>query len=134
MKAATNVTQVLLRVWDAGLRLRVDGDALEVGPRSRLRPEIEAELLANKAALIEALAWTQEAADTLLADALAYLGEFYVKADKPDCDLTALDELEARVDEAYVEGDMFALRIAVRVWVRAGVELFGKQQVKKGAA
>ncbi len=131
---ATNVTPVLLRARDAGLTVRVDGDALEVGPRSRLTPEIEAELLANKAALIEALAWTEEAADALLADASAYLNEFYVKADKPDLDLTALDELEARVDVAYAEGDMFTLRIAVRVWVRAGVDLFGTQQAKKGAA
>jgi hypothetical protein len=131
---ATNVTPVLLRARDAGLTVRVDGDALEVGPRSRLTPEIEAELLANKAALIEALAWTEEAADALLADATAYLNEFYVKADKPDLALTDLDELEARVDVAYAEDDMFALRIAVRAWVRAGVDLFGMQQAKKGAA
>ncbi len=63
-----------------------------------------------------------------------YLNEFYVKADKPDLDLTALDELEARIDVAYTEGDMFALRIAVMVWVKAGVDLFGRQQAKKGAA
>ncbi len=56
-----------------------------------------------------------------------------MKADKPDLDLTALAELEARVDVAYAEGDMFTLRIAVRAWVRVGVDLFGTQQAKKGA-
>jgi hypothetical protein len=131
---ATNVIPVLLRARDAGLTVRVDGDSLEVGPRSRLTPEIEAELLANKAVLIEALVWTEQAADALLDDATAYLNEVYVKADKPDCDLTALDELEVHVDLAYAEDNMFALRVAVRAWVRAGVYLFGTQQAKKGAA
>lgn len=69
-----------------------------------------------------------------LGGATAYLNEFYVKADKPDLDLTALDELEARMDVAYAEGDMFALRIAVRAWVWAGLDLFGTLQTKKGAA
>lgn len=85
----TNVTPVLLRARDTGLTVRVEDNALEVGPRFRLTPKIKADLLANKAALIEALAWTEQAADTLLADATAYLNEFYVKADKPDLDLTA---------------------------------------------
>ena len=124
MKAVTNLTPLLVRASEAGLRLRADAGDLVAVPRSQLTPKLRSELLAHKPELLEALAWNEAAADALLKDALAYLNEFYVKGGKPDFDLAALHDPEDRINEAFANRDMFALRITVREWVQAGLAAF----------
>jgi hypothetical protein len=134
---AASLTPLLLRARDAGLTLAADRGDLVITPRSALTPEIRAELLANKAELLDLLTWSEPVADALLKDAAAYLAEFFFEARTPDCHLAGLDAYEVAIDEAFYEQDMFALRIAVRAWVQAGVGMFranSKQDRDRGAA
>lgn len=77
--------------------------------------------------------WRESDAHVLLQDAAAYLAEFYVTAGRPGVDVDDLDPFEDAIDYAMGRCDMFALRIAVREWVRAGVGLF-KAKRDRGAA
>lgn len=135
MKAA-NLTRLLIRARDAGLTVQVDkvdnGD-LFVWPVRALTPELRAELLRYKPELLKLLTWSESTAHTLLKDAAAYLNEFYLEAG-PECDLVGLDPHEAAIDAAMMESDMFALRCAVREWVRAGVAMFRSKERDRGAA
>ena len=124
MKAATNLTPLLVRAHGAGLRLRAETGDLVAFPKALLTPELRSELLTHKPELLEALAWDEATADALLKDALAYLNEFYVKGGKPDFDLEALHNPEDRINEAFANRDMFALLIAVREWVQAVLAAF----------
>ncbi len=116
-----NLTPLLVRARDAGLTVRVDAGDLVVTPRAMLTPEIRAELLQHKPELVEALTWSESVAHTLLKDAMAYLAEFFIKSGSQAGCLVALDRHEDAIDAAVAEEDMFALRVAVREWVQAGV-------------
>lgn len=125
MKAA-NLTPLLIRVRDAGLSVLVDAGDLEVWPVRALTPELKAELLRNKAELVELLTWSESKAHALLRDALAYLSEFDI--------VEGLEAHEDAVNEAFAARDMFVLRIAVREWAQAGRAMFAGTQVDRGAA
>jgi hypothetical protein len=124
VKAATNLTPLLMQAWDAELHLHTDAGDLVVSPKSRLRPELRSSLRKHKAELLAALAWDEREADALVKDGLACLNEFYVEAGTPDFDLKVLHRSEDRINEAFGRRDMFALRIAVRQFVEAGLAAF----------
>ncbi len=122
---AASLTPLLLRVRDAGLAVRVDGDDLVVTPRFKLTPEIRADLLRHKPELVELLAWNEKVADDLLKDAFAYLKEFFIE--DPETHMDA-------VNEAFDKRDMFGLRIAVREWVSVRVAMFRATERDRGTA
>jgi hypothetical protein len=74
--------------------------------------------------LVEQLRWSESAAHALLKNAMAFLAEFHLKAGSLDCTLADLHAPEDRINEAFVERDMFALRIVVREWVEAELSSF----------
>lgn len=129
-----NLTLLLLKARDEGLTLQVDGDDLAVSPGGRISSELRKELVENKAELVELLRWDDGRACDLFRDALAYLAAEYIEAELPAILPDRLDGPEDAIDEAYAASDMFALRIAVREWVAAGIEMFGVRQGDRGAA
>ncbi len=118
---AANLTPLLIRARDAGLSLRAEDGYVVASPKARLTPELGAELAHRKAALLEALAWDEDAAYDLTRKALAYLNESHQRAGAPDFSLEPLDEPERRIDAACEERDMFAYLIATREFVQAGL-------------
>ncbi len=99
-----------------------------------MTPELRAQLLKHKLALVNLLIWRESEAHKLVKDALSYLAEFYLEAGSPDCDLGAMLDPEDLINEAFVARDMHLLRVAVRQWVRAGVEAFRGVDWDRGAA
>ena len=133
MKTST-LSLLLLRLRDDGISLRVDSGDLVVSPGSRLAPELRKELRIHKAELLKALTWDEEAAYTLLKNALAYLAEFRLQAKSLDYDPISHWRHHDRIDEAFAAEDMFALRIAVWEYFQDGAASFRAHQKDKGAA
>lgn len=131
---AASLTPLLVRARDAGLSLRAEDGYVVATPKARLTPELRDEIARHKAGLLEALAWDDDAAHALIKDALAYLNEFYLGADTPDCDLSAMHAPEAAIGEAFGDHDMHLLRVAVRRWVKAGVGAVRDTGRDRGAA
>lgn len=73
---------------------------------------------------LDLLLWDVYEADELIKSALAYPNEQYANAGKPGFGSMALDSCEKAVDEAYGAEDMGELRVAVRVFVVAGLKEF----------
>lgn len=128
--SGANLTPLLVRVREAGLTLRADRGNLIYRPKDKLTPELREQLLRHKPDLLELLTWRESTAHALLKDAMSYLAEFYVAGS----DLAALDPHEERIDAAFHDRDMFALRVAVREWKREGVRMFNRNQQKGTAA
>lgn len=130
-----SLTYLLLKARDEGLSIEVDGGDLAVSPGGRISPELRDELIAHKPELVEYLEWgSDERACQLVRDALEYLAVEYIRAELPDYDSGLLEGPERAIDEAYAARDMFALRVAVREWVRVGVAAFGAKERDRGAA
>jgi hypothetical protein len=117
---------LLIEFHQAGIYLRaISDEELEYeGPEELVTDEGVTGLKKHKAELLRLLEWDEEEAYALIRQALAYLAERYVE----NSDLFALDPWEDRVNEAYAQGDMGALRVAVRGYVRAGLASFGKSR------
>jgi TubC N-terminal docking domain len=116
--------ETLAELVDRGVELQVVGEAIRYRPREAVTSEVQGSLIANKAELLRMLRWDREVAYRLLKDALAYLNELYVEA----ADLSVLEEPEDRIEHAFAEGNMFALRAAVREYVKAGLTEFRRQR------
>jgi hypothetical protein len=129
-----NLTPLLIRARERGLRLTVDGQDLVYTPRWNMTPEVQAELLKHKPVLVDLLTWRESEAHKLVKDALSYLAEFYHKASSPDCHLGAMLDPEDLINEAFGARDMHLLRVAVRQWVEVGLEAFQGADRDRGAA
>lgn len=123
--AAASLTPLLIRARDAGLSLGVEDGYVVVSPSARITPELRAEFLRHKPELVELLTWSEPVADALLADAFAYLSEFFT--DDPEAQVDA-------VNEAFASRDMFRLRCAVREWVSARVTMYRAKERDRGTA
>lgn len=117
-----DATGIIFAARDLGIRLSVTkDDNIEYRPKSRMTPELLAEIRANKRALI---------LDLLMADALRYLADHYVEG----TDLSTLDALEDRLEDAYAAGDLEVYREAIRAYVRAGLREIERAKQAKGTA
>ncbi len=118
-----SLTPLLIQARDAGLSLRAEDGCIVASPRALLTPELREKIARCKAELLEALVWDEDAAYDLARKALAFLNESHQQAGAPDdFSLEPLDGPERRINAACEERDMFALRIAYREWVQAGLE------------
>jgi hypothetical protein len=115
---------LLIELHQAGIYLRAvsDGGLEYEGSEDLVTDEVVGSLREHKAELRKLVEWDEEKANTLLQQALAHLAKRYVKTS----DLSALDPWEDRVNEAYAQGDMGALRVAIRGYVQAGLASFRK--------
>lgn len=117
-----NSTGIIFAARDLGITLSVTkDDGILCRPASRLTLELRAEIKANREALVR---------DVLMADALRYLADRYVDG----TDLSALDALEDRLEEAYAAGDLTAYREVIRAYVRAGLREIERAQRDRGLA
>lgn len=119
-----SLTPLLVRARNAGLSLRVKNGYLVVQPKELLTPELRVELAYHKPELLKLLVWDEKRAYALLEDAHAYIAASYTRARPPDYALDVLDSHEEKIDEAFAQEDMSALRIAVREWVEAALRTF----------
>lgn len=113
---------LLVRLHNDGFCLRAvaDGELEYDGADHLVTDVVVADLRKHKADLLELLEWDEEAACGLIREALAYLSGRYVEGS----DLSVLYLWEDRIDEAFAETDMGALRVALRGFVRAGAASF----------
>lgn len=117
-----DATAIIFAARDLGIRLSATPeDNIEYRPKSAMTPELLVEIRANKRALLF---------DLLMADALRYLAERYVEG----TDLSALDALEDRLEDAYAAGDLGVYREAIREYVKAGLREIGRAQHGRGTA
>ena len=117
---------LLVRLQNEGVRLRVvSEEELEYeGPENLVTDVVVADLRNHKADLLELLEWDEEVACGLIREALAYLSGRYVEGS----DLSVLYPWEARINEAFAETDMGALRAALRGFVRSGAASFAEDR------
>ena len=115
---------LLVELHNSGIHLWIvsDGGLEYEGPEDLVTDEVVANLREHKAELRKLVEWDEEKANTLLQQALAHLAKRYVE----NSDLSALDPWEDRVNEAYAQEEMGALRVAIRGYVQAGLASFGK--------
>jgi hypothetical protein len=112
---------LLVEAHNKGVALRIVGNELEFeGPKESITEGFVVSLRLHKRELMDLLKWDEELAYRLIRDALAHLNEFYVDGS----DLSVLDAWEDRINEAYGEEDMSALRIALNGYVNAGLLAF----------
>lgn len=128
----TEAKKLLAELADRGLLLYAAGDKLRYRPREAFTGEDLERMKAHKSELLELLRWDEAAAHELVRDALAYLAEFYAEGSS----LGVLHEPGDQVDDAIARQDMFAVRAAVRDYVRAGLAEFRRRRPSesKGAA
>ncbi len=126
----SDLNKLLVRARSAELTLKAKGDSVLVTPKSKMSPEMRDDLRRVKAELSAYLRWDEEKAFALWKDALSCLAPAYLEAGSPDFDLEVLREPWDRVDDAFARGDMFALRIAVRDWLQAGLRAFETHNAK----
>ena len=119
-----NLTPLLKRAKDAGLSLRAEDDYIVAAPKENVTAELRVELRRRKPELLEVLRWDDDAARVLGRYALHHLAEFYLDAKEPDFDIEVLHEPDAAVEAAWLDQDMFRLRLAVRSWVESGRAAF----------
>lgn len=113
-----NRGEIIVAARNRGIQLSVEDGRIAYRPRSRMAPELLAEIRANRDALLY---------DVLLADALRYLNERYVVG----TDLSVLAAHEDEISAAYL-GDWSSYRRAVRGYVQAGLAEF--ERAKRSAA
>ena len=117
---------LLIELHHGGIYLRaISEEELEYeGPEDLVTAEVLANLREHKRELLRLLEWDEEAAYGLIRKAFAYLAKGYVEGS----DLTVLNPWEDRINEAYAQEDMGALRVAIRGHVRAGLASFRKKE------
>lgn len=119
-----NATAIIFTAADFGVRLSVTADdRIQYRPKSRMTPELLAEIKANKEALIF---------DVLMSDALRYIGQRYVEG--TDLSSPALDAPHDRLNEAYFEGELEAYHQAIREYVRAALREIERAKREREAA
>ena len=124
MKAKT-LTAILREAHAAGLTLRATPSGrMAVRADGSLASELEAKLIEHKAQILELVEWRESEGHKLVQDALAYMNEFYLEAGEPDFRLELLHAPEDLINEAFASRDMHLLRVAVRLWVEAGLAAF----------